>query len=131
MTFFARHISTPINRAADEVYAFVSNPENLPQWAAGLSGSIRQAGDEWIADSPMGSVKVKFAAKNNFGILDHDVTLPSGETINNPMRVIPNNDGSEFVFTLYRHPGVSDEEFAADAKAIEHDLKTLKAILEA
>jgi hypothetical protein len=131
MTFFTRHISTSINRPAAEVYAFVSNPENLPKWATGLSGSIRKAGEEWIADSPMGTVKVKFTEENKFGILDHDVTLPSGETLNNPMRAIPNDDGSEVVFTLYRRPAVSDEEFAADAKAIEMDLKTLKTLLEA
>jgi hypothetical protein len=33
--------------------------------------------------------------------LDHDVTLPSGETLSNPMRVVPNGTGSEVVFTLF------------------------------
>jgi hypothetical protein len=49
----------------------------------------------------MGRVKVKFADKNKFGILDHDVTLPSGEQVYNPVRVFPNNGGSELIFTLY------------------------------
>lgn len=129
-TFFARHLSVSIDCPADEVYAFVSNPENLPQWASGLSDSIRREGDEWIADSPMGEVKVKFADKNRFGVLDHDVTLPSGTTFYNPMRVFPNRDGSELVFTLYRQPDASDEEFAEDMQAIENDLNILKAILE-
>jgi hypothetical protein len=30
------------------------------------------------------------------------------------MRVFPSNDGSELVFTLYRRPDVSDQEFAED-----------------
>ena len=64
----------------------------------------------------MGTVKVKFADKNKFGVLDHAVTLPSGVKVNNPMRVFPNNDGSELVFTLYRRADVSDQEFAEDAK---------------
>jgi uncharacterized protein YndB with AHSA1/START domain len=130
MTFSTRHISVSINRPAAEVYAFASNPENLPQWAAGLSDSIRKVGDDWIADSPMGTVKVKFAAQNTFGVLDHDVTLPSGVTFHNPMRVIPNDDGSEVTFTLYRRPDVSDDDFSADMTAVEDDLQQLKSILE-
>jgi hypothetical protein len=39
MLLKARHISTSIARAPDDVYRFVSSYENLPRWAAGLSGS--------------------------------------------------------------------------------------------
>ena len=99
MTFIARHISVSINCRAARVYDFASDPKNLPKWAAGLSGSIRKVGRDWIAQSPMGMVKIKFSPKNRVGILDHDVTLPSGEKVRNPMRVFPNNDGSEVVFT--------------------------------
>ena len=75
-------------------------------------------------------MKVKFAEKNKFGVLDHDVTLPSGVKVHNPMRVFPNNDGSELVFTLYRRPDVSDQEFAEDVQSVEKDLAKLKILLE-
>ena len=130
MTFTAKHISVSINRSAGQVYEFASNPENLPKWAAGLSGSIRRVNEEWIAESPMGTVKVKFTEKNKFGVLDHDVTLSSGDKFYNPVRVFPNNDGSELVFTVYHRPDVSDQEFAADAAAVEKDLAKLKTLLE-
>ena len=64
MTFMAKHISVSINRSAAQVYEFASNPENLPKWAAGLSGSIKKVDEDWIAESPMGTVKVNFAEKN-------------------------------------------------------------------
>jgi hypothetical protein len=130
MTFMAKHISVSIQRRAAEVYEFASNPENLPRWAGGLSGSIKKVDDEWIAEAPMGTVKVNFAEKNKFGILDHDVTLSSGARFYNPMRVFPNNDGSEVIFTLYRQAGMSDQKFADDAGSVESDLKKLKTLLE-
>ncbi|MCC6544720.1 MAG: SRPBCC family protein [Nitrospirae bacterium] len=130
MTFKSQHISVSINRPADQIYEFVSKPENLPKWAAGLSGSIKNVNGDWIAESPMGRVKVKFADKNTFGILDHDVTLPSGAKVCNPMRVFPNNDGSEIIFTLYRRPDMSDQMFDEDAKAVTRDLDKLKTLLE-
>jgi uncharacterized membrane protein len=130
MSFKSRHVSISINHPADEVYEFASNPENLPKWAAGISGSVKNVNGDWIAESPMGRVKVKFADKNRFGILDHDVTLPSGETFYNPMRVFPNEDGSELVFTLYQRPGMSDRDFRNDEEQIKADLKKLKALIE-
>jgi hypothetical protein len=130
MTFTAKHLSVSINRSPAQVYEFASKPENLPKWAAGLSGSIQNVDEEWISESPMGRVKIKFAEKNKFGVLDHDVTIPSGAKFYNPMRVFPNHDGSEVVFTLFRRPEVSDQEFAQDARSVEKDLATLKSLLE-
>ena len=130
MTFTSKRVNVSINRSADDVYDFASNPENLPQWAAGLSGSIKNINGDWIAESPMGAVKVQFVDKNEFGILDHHVTLPSGETFYNPMRVFPNNSGSELIFTVYQRPDVPAEMFAEDVAAVTRDLKTLKTLLE-
>ena len=78
----------------------------------------------------MGTVKVNFVEKNKFGILDHDVTLSSGAKFYNPMRVFPNNHGSEVIFTLYRQTGMSDQKFADDAGSVERDLNKLKTLLE-
>jgi len=130
LTFSAKHISVSIDRTSSEVYEYVSNPINLPKWAAGLSGSIRKVDEDWIAESQMGTVKVRFVKKNKFGILDHDVMLPSGENIYNPMRVFPNNDGSELIFTLYQRPGMSYQMFDEDAEIVRQDLERLKNILE-
>jgi hypothetical protein len=125
-----RHISVSINRPANEVYEFASNPENLPQWATGLGGSIKKVKGEWTADTPMGKAKIRFAEKNQFGILDHDVILESGVTFHNPMRVLPNGPSSEVIFTLFRQLGVSEEKFLEDAKWVEKDLRILKDLLE-
>jgi len=129
-TLRARQISISINRPPVEVYDFVVNYENLPKWAAGLSNGITKLGDDWVADSPMGRVKVKFVEANTLGVLDHDVTLPSGEVIRNPMRVVPNGGGSELTFTLYRLEGVTDDQFRTDAAMVEQDLRRLKRLLE-
>ena len=125
-----RYVSIFIDRPPTEVYAFVVNPENLPRWAKGLGSSIEQLDGEWVADSPMGKVKVRFVESNPFGVLDHHVVLPSGEAVYNPLRVVPNGGGSELVFTLFRRPEMSEESFAADAETVAADLAALKRLLE-
>ena len=68
---------------------------------------------------------------NPFGVLDHVVTLPDGQTFNNPMRVVPNGAGSLVTFTLFRQEGMSDANFARDAEMVESDLQALKRVVEA
>ncbi len=124
------HLSVYLDRPAAEVYAYVADPAHLPAWAAGLGGSVEQRDGRWFADSPMGEVEVQFVPENPYGVLDHDVTLPDGTTVTNPLRVIADGEGCEVVFTLRRAPGMSDADFDADAAAVRADLATLERLLE-
>ena len=128
--FEIRNISVSIHRSPEDVHAFVSNGENLPRWATGLGNKIRRVDSEWLAEGPLGSVRVRFAPPNDLGVADHDVVLDTGATVHNPVRVVPNGTGSTVIFTLMRLSGVSEQQFDEDAKTVEKDLKTLKAVLE-
>lgn len=125
------HLSIYIDLPPMEVYDFASDPRNLPRWAAGLArAEVKKDGDAWIAEAPFGTVRVRFAERNAFGVMDHEVELERGVTVYNPMRVVRNGEGSEFLFTLIRQPEVSDEQFQGDRAAVEKDLETLKYVLE-
>ncbi|WP_338703215.1 SRPBCC family protein [Streptomyces sp. Q6] len=127
----SRHVSVRIDRSVEDVYAFASDPAHLPAWAQGLGGTIENIDGEWVAaSSPMGRVVVAFVPANDLGVLDHDVTLPSGDTVHNPVRVIADGPGSEVVFTLRRQLGTSDEAFRRDAEMVTADLARLKNLLE-
>ena len=130
-TLESRTLAAPIDRPLREVYDFVSRPENLSKWAAGLGTSIDLVQGEWIAATPHGSLHVRFTERNDFGVLDHYVTPEAGDEVYIPMRVIANGRGSEIHFTLFHHAGMSDEQFVTDAALVERDLATLKRLLEA
>jgi hypothetical protein len=127
----SRHISARVDRPVGEVYDYASDPANVPAWAPGLATSVQEVDGRWVAESGMGRITIDFTGRNDYGVLDHQVTLPSGETVYNPMRVIADGAGSEVVFTLRRAPGVSDEEFERDTGLVQADLNTLKKVLEA
>jgi hypothetical protein len=127
----SRHLTVSIDRPAAAVYDYARDASHLPAWAAGLAAGIRLEGGEWVADSPMGRVLVRFVPVNEYGVLDHDVVLPDGTTSYNPVRVLADGEGSEVVFTLRRRPGMSDAEWEADTAAVTADLATLKRVVEA
>ncbi len=127
----SRFISEWINRAAADVYEYACDPANLPNWAPGLGSSVENVDGQWFVETSEGRVGVAFAPRNDYGVLDHEVTLPSGDVIYNPMRVVPDGDGCEVVFSLRRLPDMSDEDFARDAGLVQADLTRLKHVLEA
>ena len=127
----SRQISESIDRPATEVYDYAVDPAHLPEWAPGLGRSVENVDGRWFVETPAGRAGVAFVERNEFGVLDHEVTLPSGDVIYNPMRVVPNGDGCEVVFSLRRLPGMSSEDFERDAGLVQADLTRLKQILEA
>ncbi|HEY7181962.1 MAG TPA: SRPBCC family protein, partial [Blastocatellia bacterium] len=103
---------------------------NWNKWAFGLGKSLRRSDGGWIADSDGGMLKVRFTARNQYGVLDHTVIRPSGAPVYVPMRLITNGSGCELLFTLYREPGITDEHYNADADFVQRDLNGLKELLE-
>ena len=130
----SRHLSVHVDRSAAEVYAYASDPARLPEWAAGLGSAVEQIEGRWYVQTGMGRIAVDFAPPNAYGVLDHEVTLPSGEVVYNPLRVLADAAGGaggcEVVFTLRRQTGLSDEEYERDTAAVTADLVRLKGLME-
>ena len=127
----ARIIHTTIQRDWHAVYAFAARPENMPLWASGLAAGLTRDGDDWIADGgPIGDVRVRFAPPNDFGVIDHTVTLPNGLVVENALRVVPNGSGCEVMFTLLRQPDMDDAAFESDAAHVARDLDCLARLME-
>jgi len=126
-----RTVSVSIRESPQKVYEFAADPAKLPKWAPGFVKSIANRDGQWVAQTTMGEVTFAFAERNSFGVLDHGVTLPSGETFSNPMRIVANGQGSEVLFTLFRHAPMTEAEFDRDATVVLGDLEKLKAVIEA
>jgi hypothetical protein len=124
----ARTLSVTIARPPEVVAAYVADGHNLPAWS--FVDAVRADGDAWIVATGSQEARLRFVPPNAFGVLDHEVTLADGTRVHVPMRVVPNGEGSEVVFTLFRLPGTTDEAFDADAAQVSRDLAILRHVLE-
>lgn len=123
-------ISVSIERDWREIYEFAADPTNLSKWAAGLGTGVERAGEDWTAQTPHGPIRIRFAPRNEFGVIDHVVTVGPGVEVSVPLRVVRNGTGGEVTLTLFRTPEMTDESFEADAEMVRRDLLTLKGLLE-
>lgn len=130
LTLEARTVTETVAVSPDAVYEFARKMENLPQWASGLAAGVTLENGEWFTQSPMGKVKVEMAPRNDFRVLDHDVTLPNGVKVHNALRVTPALEDSVLTFVVLKMPGTTEEDFAKDVAHVTGDLQKLKKLLE-
>ena len=126
----ARTVSVTIDRPPKTVYDYLADPANIPEWS--YFESIEPAGDgQWTTTGPQGeTATITFAPANGFGVADQNVEVAPGQWVHVPLRVVPNGDGSEVLFTSFRRPQYSDDDYDADVALVRTDLTRLKEILE-
>ncbi len=123
-------LSVSIACSPQVVAAYVADPRNLPQWAGGFCKSVRQVGGRWRVDTGEGEVVLAFSGPTDLGILDHTVTIDSELQVFVPMRVVPNEVGSEVLFTLFRPAAMTEFRLQQDIALVSADLQALKCVLE-
>jgi hypothetical protein len=123
-------VHTSILAPPQEVIAFLSDMNNWKTWAPWVRSVRKSSARDWTLDTDSGPMKVRFVESNHLGVLDHEVTLASGVTVLNSMRVLANGSGSELVMVLFQSPGTSTEEFERDIPAVRDDLARIKKVAE-
>ena len=122
--------SITINARPGEVLEFVGNGENLPRWAIGFAKSVRPAHGGWIVTTGEGDVPTSITVNEVSGTVDFRMKPTAGVEATAYARVVPNGDGSEFLFSQVQHPHVTDEVFEQLVAAVGHELVALKALVE-
>jgi hypothetical protein len=130
-----------IDSPADAVYAFVADPTNLPRWAVEFASEVTAKDDVWLVTpvdktpdgevaAGMGEVSLRVVTDKTLGIVDWHLIFPGGVESVVSSRVVPRGEGSEFMFTQVQAPEMPDEMFDRFVKSVEHELSTLKALME-
>jgi hypothetical protein len=122
--------SISINAAPEKVLAFLADPQNLPRWAVGFAKAVRKENGRWWVTTGGGDVAVRIESEKRSGVVDFFMSPAPDVEVLAGSRVVPNGAGSEYVFTQFQVPGMPDEMFEKNVKALEHELTVLRALLE-
>jgi hypothetical protein len=126
----AEVVHTSILAPRERVIAFLSDMNNWKTWAPWVRAVSKSSARDWMLDTEAGPMKVRFVEQNSLGVLDHEVTLASGVTVLNSMRVLANGSGSELVMVVFQSPAASTDEFERDVQAVRDDLARIKKVAE-
>ena len=122
-------ITLPVS--AEEAFAFLAEPENLPRWAVGFARGIRREGDAWIVQTAQGQMPLHVVADAAQGTIDFHMGVAPGLEAVAYSRVVPNDSSAEYVFTQFQLPGMADEVFAAQRAALAEELAILPILFRA
>ena len=114
---------------AATVLALVADPRRLPEWAPAFARGVQPDGDDWLIDTGDGQVRITVRVSPEHGTVDLlRATDPARGAFT---RVLPNHDGSEYLFTLFFPDGTGDAAVARQMATVEDELEAVRALCEA
>ena len=124
----AETASQAIRAAPDAVFRFLAEPQNLPRWAPAFAQDVRRAGDELLVVS--GEAELRIAMRSCAEPRTVDLVAATDRTRGAFMRVVPNGEGAECLFTTVFAPGTLEEAVTAQMAVIAAELDTVRAFVE-
>ena len=109
------------------VLDYVRDARRLPEWAPAFARAVRPAGEHWLVDTGAGEVEIDVRVSQERGTVDIVSTGGPGGVFT---RVLPNGDGSEYVFTQFFPAGTSEDAVARQLEVVAGELDAVRAACE-
>lgn len=125
-------VSVTIDAPLAQVAADLADPTTHPEWATEFFASPAtrlETGDYQVTVPRMGGdARMRVDADAGSGRIDLYLA-PAGAPFGPPLpiRVVPNGDGCDVLFTLARFPGMPDADWEEGLASMERELANLKA----
>lgn len=113
------------------LYDFIANIENLPKWATMFCLELKKQGTDYKVMTPGGEIFFRIDADPKTGIVDM-LGGPAKDMMQRwPARVVSDNvGGAVFMFTAIQSPHDSDEAFAGQCAALDHEFENIRKAVE-
>jgi hypothetical protein len=116
--------------AADpaEVLDFLADPHNLPRWAPAFARSVTERDGQLLVDTGQGELAISMPVSREPGTVD--LVSTAEPRVGAFSRVLPNGDGSEYLFTLFFAPDVDEGAVEAQMAVVDQELEAVRALCE-
>ena len=116
-----------INAGYDTVFEYLSNPLTQKEWAINFMKDVRKTDNGYLAVTPFGEMTLELITNKQTGTID--IILGGGEPT--PTRLLKNQNGCEYLFTLYKPTEMPDIAWEKEGiSGLKKELVELKSILE-
>jgi hypothetical protein len=111
----------------DEVFAYLANIENLPEWATEFARELKVVDGRYKVVNGLGEFFFELRADADTGAIDM-LAGPSEEALLCfPTRVVATPaGGSAFTFTMFQAPGQPEEQFETQHASLLREFENLE-----
>ncbi len=110
-THLAKTLTASLPGTPQDVFAYISNPNNLSAWHSSFCRAVRAENTGYSVESPRGAVPVRFLRDDHTLVLDILAEVSDGIELASAIRLLSNGQGTEMVWTLVKPEGLSDSVF--------------------
>jgi hypothetical protein len=120
--------SISIAAPPEAVLNVVGDAPRLAQWAPNFASEVRAEGRHWLVRSGDVELLIDVRVAPEQGTVD---IVAAGDPRRGAFtRVVPNGEGSEYLFTLLFGDGTPDEAIAAQMATVEEELRAVRDLAE-
>jgi hypothetical protein len=121
-------VTTVLPASREEVFAYVADIENLPEWATEFARELRRDEDGYVVVNNLGEFRFEIRADRETGVIDMLAGPSADEMSVFPTRVVELGDqATAFIFTMFQTPGMPDELFERQHLSLQREFANIEA----
>ena len=118
----SRTVTTVLDAPRDEVFAFLSDVDNLPLWATEFARELRREGTRTVVVNGLGEFVFSIDADDDTGVID---MYADGALF--PTRVVSlGPEQSAYTFTMFKAPGMADDLFESQYRSLLREFDNIR-----
>jgi hypothetical protein len=115
-------VTTVLDAPRDEVFAFLSDVDNLPLWATEFARELRREGTRTVVVNGLGEFVFSIDADDDTGVID---MYADGALF--PTRVVSlGPKQSAYTFTMFKAPGMPDDLFESQYRSLLREFDNIR-----
>ncbi len=120
--------SIAIAASPDVVLDVVGDPDNLPRWAPRFAPAVRPDKDLWVISRDGEEFNIRVRVDRDHGTVD--LLAADQPTRGAFTRVVPNGQGSEYLFTLFFPAGTEQTAVCDQMAIVDDELNAVRELCE-
>ena len=124
-------ITTVLRALQPEVFDYLSDIQNLPEWATEFARELRREGDDYKVVNGLGEFFFAIRADPASGVIDMFAGPAKDAMAVFPTRAVALPDGrTAYSFTMFQGPDMPDELFAAQYASLQREFANIERVLD-
>ena len=121
-------VTTVLPAPKQEVFGYMSEIENLPEWATEFARELRRDEDGYTVVNNSGEFRFEIRADEETGVIDMLAGPTADEMAVFPTRVVELADGrTAYSFTMFQGPEMPDELFEGQYESLKREFANIEA----